>query len=229
MSRRRVIGKRYLTTGGLYWCTCSILCVFRPSEASQSLCAVVSARPACIRHSCHMRSGSRLNMFADGIRGAVCPRFRIKSLLVCAYLPILLFSCAWRKQWTHIHLQPSSTTSNTGITQRNMCYQSSSNMTCYCRKSRNHLPGGWHQTVLVLQPHFMASRPAFLEDIGGAWFTLQFYIILSQFLTLEPLSVRKGFCGECRIAILPQFLTIELHFVRNGCHFVAPRQHRPRP
>ena len=54
-----------------------------------------------------MRPGSRLNMFADGIRGAICPRFRIKSLLVCACLPILWFSCAWRKQWMNAYSPPT--------------------------------------------------------------------------------------------------------------------------
>ena len=45
--------------------------------------------------------------------------------------------------------------------------------------------------------------------------------ILPQFLAIEPHFVRKGCVGQLGIAILPQFLTIEPHFVRNGCtgHF----------
>ena len=41
--------------------------------------------------------------------------------------------------------------------------------------------------------------------------------ILPQFLAIEPHFVRKGCAGQVEIAILPQFLTIELHFVRKGC------------
>ena len=41
--------------------------------------------------------------------------------------------------------------------------------------------------------------------------------ILPQFLTIEPHFVRKGCGGRYEIAILPQFLTIEPHFVRKGC------------
>ena len=40
--------------------------------------------------------------------------------------------------------------------------------------------------------------------------------ILPQFLTIEPHFVRKGCAGQVDIAILPQFLTIEPHFVRKG-------------
>ena len=38
--------------------------------------------------------------------------------------------------------------------------------------------------------------------------------ILPQFLTIEHHFVRKGCGGHLEIAILPQFLTIEPHFVR---------------
>ena len=41
--------------------------------------------------------------------------------------------------------------------------------------------------------------------------------ILPQFFTIEPHFVRKGCVGQVEIAILPQFLTIEPHFVRKGC------------
>ena len=41
--------------------------------------------------------------------------------------------------------------------------------------------------------------------------------ILPQFLAIEPHFVRKGCAGQVEIAILPQFLTIEPHFVRKGC------------
>ena len=40
--------------------------------------------------------------------------------------------------------------------------------------------------------------------------------ILPQFLTIEPHFVRKGCAGRLEIAILPQFLAIEPHFVRKG-------------
>ena len=41
--------------------------------------------------------------------------------------------------------------------------------------------------------------------------------ILPQFLAIEPHFVRKGSAGRLEIAILPQFLAIEPHFVRKGC------------
>ena len=41
--------------------------------------------------------------------------------------------------------------------------------------------------------------------------------ILPQFLAIEPHFVRKGCAGRLEIAILPQFLAIEPHFVRKGC------------
>ena len=41
--------------------------------------------------------------------------------------------------------------------------------------------------------------------------------LLPQFLTIEPHFVRKGCAGHLEIAILPQFLTIEPRFVRKGC------------
>ena len=41
--------------------------------------------------------------------------------------------------------------------------------------------------------------------------------ILPQFLTIEPHFVRKGCAGQVEIAISPQFLPIEPHFVRKGC------------
>ena len=41
--------------------------------------------------------------------------------------------------------------------------------------------------------------------------------ILPQFLTIEPHFVRKGCAGRLELAILPQFLAIEPHFVRKGC------------
>ena len=41
--------------------------------------------------------------------------------------------------------------------------------------------------------------------------------ILPQFLTIEPHFVRKGCAGQVEIAILPQFLAIEPHFVQKGC------------
>ena len=40
--------------------------------------------------------------------------------------------------------------------------------------------------------------------------------ILPQFLTIEPHFVRKGCAGQVEIAILPQFLPIEPHFARKG-------------
>ena len=40
---------------------------------------------------------------------------------------------------------------------------------------------------------------------------------LPQFLSIEPHFVRKGCDRPYEIAILPQFLTIEPHFVRKGC------------
>jgi len=41
--------------------------------------------------------------------------------------------------------------------------------------------------------------------------------ILPQFLAVDPHFVRKGCNGNPEIAILPQFLAIEPHFVRKGC------------
>ena len=41
--------------------------------------------------------------------------------------------------------------------------------------------------------------------------------------------MRKGCSGTSKIAILPQFLTIDPHFVRKGSRFVTPRRHHPRP
>ena len=41
--------------------------------------------------------------------------------------------------------------------------------------------------------------------------------ILPQFLAIEPHFVRKGCARTREIAILPQFLAIEPHFVRKGC------------
>ena len=41
--------------------------------------------------------------------------------------------------------------------------------------------------------------------------------ILPQFLAIEPHFVRKGCAGHFEIAILPQFFAIEPHFVRKGC------------
>ena len=41
--------------------------------------------------------------------------------------------------------------------------------------------------------------------------------LLPQFLTIEPHFVRKGARDTLQIAILPQFLTIEPRFVRRGC------------
>ena len=40
--------------------------------------------------------------------------------------------------------------------------------------------------------------------------------ISPQFLPIEPHFVRKGCAGQVEITILPQFLPIEPHFVRNG-------------
>ena len=40
---------------------------------------------------------------------------------------------------------------------------------------------------------------------------------LPQFLTIEPHFVRKGRAGHFEIAILRQFLTTEPRFVRKGC------------
>ena len=40
--------------------------------------------------------------------------------------------------------------------------------------------------------------------------------MLPQFLTIEPHFVRKGCAGRLEIAIFPQFLTIEPHFVRKA-------------
>ena len=41
--------------------------------------------------------------------------------------------------------------------------------------------------------------------------------ILPQFLAIEPHFVRKGCAGRLELAILPQFLAIEPRFVREGC------------
>ena len=41
--------------------------------------------------------------------------------------------------------------------------------------------------------------------------------ILPQFLAIDPHFVRKGCAGPVEIAILPQFLAIKPHFVRKGC------------
>ena len=41
--------------------------------------------------------------------------------------------------------------------------------------------------------------------------------ILTQFLTSNVHFVRKGCRGHLKIAILPQFLTFNIHFVRKGC------------
>jgi len=60
-----------------------------------------------------------------------------------------------------------------------------------------------------------AAAPRTLEQKGCAG---QVEIaILPQFLTIEPHFVRKGCAGRLEIAILPQFLAIESHFVRKGC------------
>ena len=41
--------------------------------------------------------------------------------------------------------------------------------------------------------------------------------ILPQFLTLDVHFVRKGCDSPRKNAILPQFLTLDVHFVRKGC------------
>jgi len=41
--------------------------------------------------------------------------------------------------------------------------------------------------------------------------------LLPQFLAIEPHFVRKGCTGRLELALLPQFLAIEPHFVRKGC------------
>ena len=41
--------------------------------------------------------------------------------------------------------------------------------------------------------------------------------ILPQFLAIEPHFVRNSCAGRLEIAILHQFLAIEPHFVRKGC------------
>ena len=41
--------------------------------------------------------------------------------------------------------------------------------------------------------------------------------LLPQFLTIEPHFVRKGARDTLQIATLPQFLALEPHFVRKGC------------
>ena len=41
--------------------------------------------------------------------------------------------------------------------------------------------------------------------------------ILPQFLAIELHFMRKGCAGQVKIAILPQFFAIEPHFVRKGC------------
>ena len=41
--------------------------------------------------------------------------------------------------------------------------------------------------------------------------------VLPQFSTIEPHFVRKSCAGPVKIAILPQFLAIEPHFVRKDC------------
>ena len=45
--------------------------------------------------------------------------------------------------------------------------------------------------------------------------------ILPQLLAIEPHFVRKCCAGQVEIAFFPQFLAIEPHFVRKGCagHF----------
>jgi len=43
------------------------------------------------------------------------------------------------------------------------------------------------------------------------------FAILLQFLAIEPHFVRKGCRGTLKIAILAQFLAIEPHFVLKGC------------
>ena len=50
---------------------------------------------------------------------------------------------------------------------------------------------------------------------GGDW-TFEI-AVLPQFLTIEPHFVRKAGDWTFEIAVLPQFLTIEPHFVRKGC------------
>ena len=64
------------------------------------------------------------------------------------------------------------------------------------------------------------DRPPLLEEPFAR--TLSGRIsILPQFLTIEPHFVRNGCDRHFKIAILRQFFTIEPHFVRNGCdrHF----------
>ena len=41
--------------------------------------------------------------------------------------------------------------------------------------------------------------------------------ILPQVLALEPHFVRKGCTGRLELSLLPQFLALEPHFVRKGC------------
>ena len=41
--------------------------------------------------------------------------------------------------------------------------------------------------------------------------------ILPQFLAIELHFMQKGCAGQVKIAILPQFFAIEPHFVRKGC------------
>ena len=52
--------------------------------------------------------------------------------------------------------------------------------------------------------------------------------ILPQFLTSNVHFVRNGCDGQSKISILPRFWTSDVHEMLRLSHFVALRRHRPR-
>ena len=114
---------------------------------------------------------------------------------------------------------------------------------------------GFDGGVKIWRDGDVRMRKKILKMWRGSSGTLEI-AILPQFLTLEPRFVREGFIrhtcnrnftsvfdtrtsfrargltfplGTLEIAILPQFLTLEPRFVREGWRFVIRRRHCPRP
>ena len=78
----------------------------------------------------------------------------------------------------------------------------------------------WH-TDTFTHRHFNTQRLLHTEAFMHRDRTLEI-AILPQFLPIEPHFVRKGSNWTREITILPQILAIEPHFVRKGCYYWTP-------
>ena len=79
---------------------------------------------------------------------------------------------------------------------------------------------------MLLQQDAFTHRPFYTDAFTHRCVYIQLFhtspdnmkiAILPQFLTIQPRFVRNGCGGHLEIAILPQFLTIEPRFVGKGC------------